>query len=835
MSYDHRSIDARWQKVWDEKKAFQAEEKSSKPKYYALDMFPYPSGAGLHIGHMASYTPTDVISRYKRNRGHNVLHPMGYDAFGLPAEQYAIQTGIHPAKTTDQAIENFRRQLKSFGFSFDWSREVSTADPKFYKWTQFIFTKLFEKGLAYQKEVPVNWCPALRTVLANEEVVDGKSERGGHPIVRMPMKQWMLKITDYAERLLQDLDKVDWPERTKEAQRNWIGKSEGATVFFKIESTSKAYAGQNEQLEVFTTRPDTLYGATFMVVAPEHPLLQTITTDEQRAAVEKYIDQSSRKLEVDRKAATDKTGVFTGAFAINPVTGKQIPIWTADYVLMDYGTGAIMAVPGHDARDFEFAQKFKLPILRVLTPKTDSAAGAGSASVGATAGASASEDLAGLPFEGEGILVNSDFLDGMTKTEAIQRMIAYLESHSQGSRRVEYKLRDWLFSRQRYWGEPFPIVHFSDKGHEQRTKALPVSELPIVLPEVADYEPSEKGEAPLARNTEWMKYKDPKTGEVGQRESDTMPGSAGSSWYFLRYIDPHNESEAVDFEKQKYWMPVDLYVGGPEHTVGHLLYARFWQKVLFDAGLVSHEEPFRKLAHQGMILAADGEKMSKSRGNTVNPDEVRDTYGADALRCYILFLGPMESDKPWQEQGIGGITRFLDRTWRACVDENGNSLADDSEVPEELNKLLHKTIKKVGEDIEALAFNTAISAMMILLNDIYKTGCRSKKILMPFLQLLSPLAPHVCEELWEKLGGSGLIVQAPWPDYDSGLTVDNVVNIGVQVNGKSRGVIEIAKDASEADAVAAAMAVESVKNAVGGKTPDKVIYKAGRILSLIVK
>lgn len=821
MSYDHRSIDARWQKVWDEKQAFKAEEVSNKPKYYALDMFPYPSGAGLHIGHMASYTPTDVISRYKRNQGHNVLHPMGYDAFGLPAEQYAIQTGVHPAKTTDQAIENFRRQLKSFGFSFDWSREISTADPKYYKWTQFIFTKLYEKGLAYQKEAPVNWCPALRTVLANDEIVDGKSERGGHPIVRMPMKQWMLKITDYAERLLTDLDKVDWPERTKEAQRNWIGKSEGATVHFKVQSEAKSFAGHNEALEVFTTRPDTLFGATFMVIAPEHPLLKLIATDTQKAAVDAYIDQSSRKLEVDRKAATDKTGVFTGAFAINPLTHQPIPIWTADYVLMDYGTGAIMAVPAHDARDFEFAQKFKLPIVQVL--KDPSQVESSEKHLDA--------DVTKLPYEGEGVLFNSDFLNGMTKSAAIKRAISHLEAHSLGTKRVEYKLRDWLFSRQRYWGEPFPLVNFPEKG----IKALPVNELPVLLPEVADYEPTEKGEAPLARSTDWLKYMDPRTGLVGQRETDTMPGSAGSSWYFLRYIDPHNDSEMVNFEKQKYWMPVDLYVGGPEHTVGHLLYSRFWTKVLFDAGLISSEEPFRKLAHQGMILAADGEKMSKSRGNTVNPDEVRDTYGADALRCYILFLGPMEADKPWQEQGIGGITRFLDRTWRACLDENGKSLGDDSEVPEELNRLLHKTIKKVGDDIETLSFNTAISAMMILLNDIYKTGSKSKKVLLPFLQILSPFAPHVCEEIWEKMGGNGLIVSAPWPQYDSDLTVDNVVNIGVQVNGKSRGVITIAKDASEADAVAAAMAVDTVSKATGGKSPDKVIYKAGRILNLIVK
>lgn len=803
MSYDHKRIDSRWQKIWEEKQAFKAEENSSKPKFYALDMFPYPSGAGLHIGHMASYTPTDVVARYKRNKGFNVLHPMGYDAFGLPAEQYAIQTGIHPAVTTNKAIENFRRQLKSFGFSFDWNREISTCDPKYYKWTQFIFLKLFEKGLAYQKEVPVNWCPALRTVLANEEVVDGKSERGGHPVIRVPMRQWMLKITSYAERLLNDLDKVDWPQRTKDAQRNWIGKSEGASVFFPVEGH------EGEKLEVFTTRPDTLFGVTFMVIAPEHPLIRKISSPEQKAAVEAYIDQAARKLEVDRKAATEKTGVFTGAYARHPLTNELIPIWTADYVLMDYGTGAIMAVPGHDSRDFEFAEKFGLKIVRVLEGPNEEP----------------------LPFEGEGRLVNSKFLDGLSKTEAISRMIQYLEENKLGSKRVEYKLRDWLFSRQRYWGEPFPVVHFPKAG----LKAVPFNELPVLLPEVADYEPSEKGEAPLARNTDWVRYVDPETGEVGSRETDTMPGSAGSSWYFLRYTDPHNENEPFNFEKQKYWMPVDLYVGGPEHTVGHLLYARFWQKVLFDAGLVSHDEPFAKLAHQGMILGPDGEKMSKSRGNVINPDEMRERYGADALRCYILFMGPMDRDKPWNESGIEGVNRFLDRVWRICTDGEGRLQVDDSEPSDELNRLLHKTIKKVGEDIEALSFNTAISALMILLNEVYRSGKRPEKVLKPMIQLLSPFAPHLAEELWSLMGEEGLVALAPWPDFDSNLTVDSVVTIGVQVNGKSRGTIEIAKDASEEAAVAKATELESVRNALGGKPIGKVIYKAGRILNLIVK
>lgn len=802
----HLSIDETWQKVWESKQAFKAEDPTGKsalkPKYYALDMFPYPSGAGLHMGHMASYTPTDVVSRYKRAKGFNVLHPMGYDAFGLPAEQYAIQTGIHPAVTTDKAIESFRATLKSFGFSFDWSREISTCDITYYKWTQFIFTKLFEKGLAYQKEVPVNWCPALRTVLANEEVVDGKSERGGHPVERRPMKQWMLKITSYAERLLQDLDKVNWPERTKEAQRNWIGKSEGARVHFPID-------GFDQKLEVFTTRPDTLFGVTFMVVSPEHPILETIVPEPFKPSVKDYQIASARKSEIDRKANVEKTGVFTGAHALHPITNKHIPIWVADYVLMEYGTGAIMAVPGHDERDHEFAHQFGLSITRVLKSESGDDA---------------------LPFVGEGTLVHSDFLDGMTKTDAIKKIVQHLVDNNLGERTIQYKLRDWLFSRQRYWGEPFPIVHYSKSG----MKALPPNELPATLPNVADYEPSEQGEAPLARNADWVKYKDPKTGEEGRRETDTMPGSAGSSWYFLRYCDPQNTSAPFDFEKQKYWMPVDLYVGGAEHTVGHLLYARFWQKVLFDVGLVSTDEPFQKLAHQGMVLGIDGEKMSKSRGNVVNPDEMKHKYGADALRLHILFMGPMDGDKPWNESGIDGVMRFLDRVWRLACDDEGKVHASGSEIPEELNRSMHKTIKKVQEDIETLGFNTAVSAMMIFVNETYKAGVRPLPLVKNLVQLLAPFAPHMCEELWKRLGGDGLVALAPWPKFDSALTIDSTVTMGVQVNGKSRGAIEIAVDATEEAAVALALAVGTVSNAIGGKKLTKVIYKPGKILNLIV-
>jgi leucyl-tRNA synthetase len=800
MAYSHRDIDEKWQKKWEDSKSFKAEPDSNKPKYYALDMFPYPSGAGLHVGHLASYTPTDILARYQRARGFNVLHPMGYDAFGLPAEQYAIQTGIHPAETTNKSITNFRRQLKSFGYSFDWDREISTCEPDFYKWTQFIFLKLFEKGLAYQKEVPVNWCPALKTVLANEEVVDGKSERGGHPVIRKPMKQWMLKITDYAERLLTGLDQLDWPERTKEGQRNWIGKSEGAVVKFGIKEL-------NESLEVFTTRPDTLFGVTFMVLAPEHPLVSKMTSAAQKAAVEKYADQTSRKSEVDRKASTEKTGVFTGAVALHPLTGAEIPIWIADYVLMDYGTGAIMAVPGHDARDFDFAKMYDLPVKRVLASDTE------------------------LPFEGEGQLVDSDFLTGLSKTEAVQKMITHLEAKKLGERKVQYKLRDWLFSRQRYWGEPFPIVHFGDV-----TEGVPENELPVLLPAVADYEPTEEGEPPLARVKEFVEYKDRRTGRVGRRNTDTMPGSAGSSWYFLRYTDPHNSKEAFSFDAQKYWMPVDLYVGGPEHTVGHLLYSRFWTKVLFDAGLTSYDEPFKKLAHQGDILGPDGQRMSKSRGNVINPDEVREEYGADATRLYICFMGPFDKSKPWSSQGIEGVRRFLDRLWRLVVDEDGRVQAEDAEnIPESLNKLLHKTVKKVGEDIEKMNFNTAISAMMVLVNELYRLNLKPRKLLKTLSQLLMPLAPHLAEEIWEKLGGSGLVSLAPWPSFDPELVVDDLMEMGVQVNGKMRGTIQVTEQTSESDAVQMAQEIVAVKNALEAKAIAKVVYKPGKILNLIVK
>jgi leucyl-tRNA synthetase len=795
MSFDHLNIEPKWQAEWDKTHCFEVKLDKSKPKYYVLDMFPYPSSQGLHVGHPEGYTASDIVSRYKRANGFNVLHPMGYDAFGLPAEQYAIQTGVHPAITTEEAIVNFRRQLKALGFSFDWSREISTCDPKYYKWTQYIFTILHEKGLAYQKEVPVNWCPALKTVLANEEVVDGKSERGGHPVVRVPMKQWMLKITAYAEKLLEGLDKIDWPERTKDGQRNWIGKSEGAEIKFKLN-------GFDETITVFTTRPDTIFGATFMVLAPEHPLVKKITTTECKTEVEEYIKRASTKSELDRQANTEKTGCFTGATVEHPFTKQKVPVWISDYVLVTYGTGAIMAVPAHDERDFEFAKKFGLEIKRVI-------------------------DGGDLPFCDEGKIVNSDFLNGViSKPDGISLAIKKIEESKLGKKHTTYKLRDWLFSRQRYWGEPFPVVRFPNG----ELKSLPKDELPVLLPQVADYEPSEKGESPLSRNKDWVQYKDGAT-----RETDTMPGSAGSSWYFLRYTDPHNEHEPFSQEAQEYWMPVDLYVGGPEHTVGHLLYSRFWQKVLFDAGLVKHDEPFFKLLHQGMILGEDGEKMSKSRGNVINPDVVIKNYGADALRVYEMFMGPIDKDKPWQDNGIDGVRRFLDRVWRATVSESGVSNGTDQELSDSTKKVMHKTIKKVTEDIESLSFNTAISQMMIFTNELYKTGDRNKEALKNLAQLLMPFAPHIAEELWQKLGGQGLVSLAPWPKYDLSLTIDDQITLGVQVNGKMRGTIDVAPDADESTAVGLALKITSVQNALGEKPPVKVIYKAGKILNLIAK
>lgn len=812
MSYQPSKIETKWQTHWHEKNIFKTEQVSSKPKYYILDMFPYPSSSGLHVGHPEGYTATDILARYKRARGFNVLHPMGWDAFGLPAEQYALKTGVHPAITTASAVKTFRRQLQMLGFSYDWSREISTCDAKYYKWTQYIFTKLYEKGLAYRKEVPVNWCPELRTVLANEEVVDGKSERGGHPVYRVPMKQWMLRITAYAERLLNDLDKLDWPEGTKELQRNWIGKSEGLQLKFKV------VGHENSQLEIFTTRPDTLWGATYMVLAPEHPLVKSITTDDQRKVIEAYITAAAQKSEMARQEQTkEKSGAFTGAFAINPVTGGQIPVWISDYVMMSYGTGAIMAVPAHDERDHAFATAFKLPIITVVQAQTQDS------------------ETVGL-FEGEGVSVNSGFITGLKTQEAKAKVIDWAEAKGLGKRTTQYKLRDWLFSRQRYWGEPFPVIHRADGGME----IVPMNELPVTLPDVKSYEPTGTGESPLAAITDFTNTK-ARDGSAARRETDTMPGSAGSSWYFLRYIDPHNEDEPWSKSAEKYWMPVDLYLGGPEHAVGHLLYSRFWTKVLFDVGLATHDEPFQKLVHQGMILGEDGEKMSKSRGNVINPDDVVKEYGADTLRMYEMFMGPLDRDKPWSTTAIEGVYRFAQRTWRVFVDDGDHDhpkplqiLATDDSPTAEDTKILHKTIKKVTEDIEAMRFNTAISSMMVFINHFTKLDKRPKACLKPFVQLLNPFAPHLAEELWSLLGERTELTYTPWPKFDEALAKDDAVTIAVQVLGKTRGTVDVEPGASQETVQKLATELASVQNQLAGKQIKKVIFVPNKIINFVV-
>ena len=798
MTYSHSEIDKKWQIKWQEEQVFFSTIDKTRPKFYALTMFPYPSGEGLHIGHLAPCTPMDVVARYKRTKGFNVLHPIGYDAFGLPAEQYAIQTGVHPEEVTKKAIDNFRRQLKSFGYSFDWPREVSTCDSTYYKWTQYIFKILFKRKLAYQTEVPVNWCPSLRTVLANEEVIDGKSERGEHEVIRKPMKQWMLKITEYSERLLKDLEGIDWPERTKQAQKNWIGKSTGALINF-VGSENKSH-----NLQAFTTRPDTLFGVTYIVLAPEHPLLLEIITPEQKKEVVDYREKCLKKSEVDRKMNQNKTGVFTGAYVQHPITGKSLPVWVSDYVLMDYGTGSVMAVPAHDERDFEFAKKFRLPIQQVIECKD-------------------------LPYIEDGLHIHSSYknfsMDGLKNKEAIASVIDYLEKKKLGQRKTQYKLRDWLFSRQRYWGEPFPIIHTA-KGAE----AVSDEELPVKLPPTADYEPTEKGEPPLARIQSFVNYKNKEGKSVGKRETDTMPGSAASSWYFLRYLDPHNDKKAFAFEAQKYWMPVDLYLGGAEHSVGHLLYSRFWQKVLYDEGLVSHKEPFQKLVHQGVILGKDGHRMSKSRGNGVSPDQIREEYGADAVRIYICFLGPFDKDKPWSSQGILGSRRFLERTWRLSQESKGKT----DSLSEKIEKNLHSTIKKVTNDIESLNFNTAISALMILVNGIYKENIKNEVLIKTISQLLMPFAPHISEEIWQYLGGEGLVSIAKWPEYDDSKTISDTSSIGVQVNGKLRGALVLSHSATEEEALQKSLEIPGVQKAIENKKIKKCIYKAGKIINLIV-
>lgn len=795
--YDHQSIEKKWQKRWLEEKTFRCDTSDfSKPKYYVLDMFPYPSGNGLHVGHPEGYTATDIIARKKRMEGYNVLHPMGWDAFGLPAEQFALQTGHHPAEFTKKNINHFREQIQSLGFSYDWDREISTADPSYYKWTQWIFTQLYKKGLAYVDEIPVNWCPELKTVLANEEVIDGKSERGGYPVIRKPMRQWVLKITAYAERLLKDLDEVDWPTSTKEMQRNWIGKSQGANVIFKID-------GHDKEFTVFTTRCDTLFGATYCVMAPEHPFVSDITTPEQKEAVEAYQKLCQTKSDLERTDLNkDKTGVFTGAYAINPVNGKKVPVWISDYVLASYGTGAIMAVPAHDTRDYEFAKKFGIEIIPVLE------------------GGNIEEEA----FTGDGVHINSQWLNGLNKEEAIAKMIQWLEENKAGEAKVTYKLRDWLFSRQRYWGEPIPIVHMEDGT----MRTVDVDELPLELPATTNFKPSDTGESPLAHCTDWLSVEI--DGVKGTRETNTMPQWAGSCWYYIRYIDPKNDKAIGDPKLLEHWLPVDLYVGGAEHAVLHLLYARFWHKVLYDCGVVKSKEPFQKLFHQGMILGSNGEKMSKSRGNVINPDEIVASHGADALRVYEMFMGPLEAALPWSTTGLDGTRKWLERVNRFYTEVAEFTEENDHR----LDRVYHATVKKVTNDIDTLNFNTAISQMMIFINECYKTKTIYRPYAIGFLKMFACFAPHLGEELWATtFDQKDSITYKPWPTYDEAMLVDKTVTIVVQVNGKVRGKFEAAADAQEAKIQEQALQLENVQHQLEGKTVRKVIVVKGKVVNIV--
>ncbi|WP_028987158.1 leucine--tRNA ligase [Thermicanus aegyptius] len=805
MSFQHREIEKKWQRYWEEKKVFKTrEEDRTKPKFYVLDMFPYPSGAGLHVGHPEGYTATDIIARMKRMQGYNVLHPMGWDAFGLPAEQYALDTGNNPRDFTEKNIRHFREQIKSLGFSYDWDREINTTDPNYYKWTQWIFLKLYEKGLAYIDEVPVWWCPALGTVLANEEVIDGRSERGNHPVERRPMKQWMLRITAYADRLLEDLEELDWPEHIKEMQRNWIGRSEGAEIHFALEDIE-------EEVIVFSTRPDTLFGATYLVLAPEHPLVEKITRPEQHEEVERYLEEVKKKSDLERTdLAKEKTGVFTGAYALHPVTGEKVPIWIADYVLYHYGTGAIMAVPGHDERDYEFAVKFNLPIVEVVK----------------------GGDLTKEAYTGDGEHVNSDFLNGLKNKEAIRKMTDWLAEHGKGRKKVTYRLRDWLFSRQRYWGEPIPIVHMEDGS----LKPVPYEELPLTLPETDQIRPSGTGESPLANIKEWVEVVDEKTGLKGRRETNTMPQWAGSSWYFLRFIDPHNQEAPADPEKLKYWLPVDLYIGGAEHAVLHLLYARFWHKVLYDLGIVPTKEPFQKLFNQGMILGENNEKMSKSRGNVVNPDEIVHSHGADTLRLYEMFMGPLDASKAWSTTGLDGARRFLERIWRLYITEEGklNPAIREGITESPLDKVYHQTVKKVTEDYEGLRFNTGISQLMIFINEAYKQDVLPKNYMEGFVKLLSPIAPHLGEELWERLGHTESIAYESWPTYDPDKLEEAMIEVVVQLNGKVRTKLLMPKEVTEKEMEERALGSEEVQKHLVGKQVRKVITVPGKLVNIVV-
>jgi leucyl-tRNA synthetase len=835
MSYDHKQIEKKWQKYWAKHNSFITHDDPNKEKFYALDMFPYPSGQGLHVGHPEGYTATDILSRMKRSQGYSVLHPMGWDAFGLPAEQYALDTGNDPAEFTKKNIETFKRQINSLGFSYDWNREINTTDPEYYKWTQWIFTKLYEHGLAYEAEVAVNWVPELGTVISNEEVIDGKSERGGYDVIRKPMRQWMLKITAYADRLLDDLELVDWPENIKDMQRNWIGRSEGANVTFKVKDS-------DETITVFTTRADTLFGASYLVLAPELKLVDTITTPEQKAAVEAYQAEVSKKSDLDRTdLSKTKTGAFTGAYAINPVNGKEIPIWIADYVLGSYGTGAVMAVPAHDERDFEFAEKFGIEKIQVID----------------------GGDITKEAYSGDGVHINSGFLDGLNKEAANEKMYQWLEENNCGKREVTYRLRDWLFSRQRYWGEPIPVIHWEDGT----TTTVPESELPLRLPKTDDIKPSGTGESPLANITDWINVVDPETGKKGKRETNTMPQWAGSSWYHLRYIDPHNKKELADYKKLERWLPVDIYIGGAEHAVLHLLYARFWHKFLYDIGVVPTKEPYQKLFNQGMILGQsfrdsrgalvptnmvekrDGQwvnsetgevleeapaKMSKSLKNVVNPDDVIDKYGADTLRMYEMFMGPLDASIAWSENGLEGSRKFLERVWRLIVDENGKLRDRITTINDgKLTKVYHQTVKKVTEDMENLHFNTAISQMMVFVNEANKADSLPYEYIAGFVQLLAPIAPHIGEELWSILGHDESLTNAPWPTYDEAALVEEEVEVVFQVNGKVRAKLNVARGLDKQELEEKALAAAEIQSFIEGKTVRKVIVVPDKLVNIV--
>ncbi len=834
--YPFGQIEKKWQDYWEKEKTFKVSEDPAFPKEkrkYVLDMFPYPSGAGLHVGHPEGYTATDIYSRYLKMNGYNVLHPMGFDAFGLPAENYAIKTGTHPHVTTLKNIENFTRQLKSLGFSYDWDRLISTCNPDYYKWTQWIFEKLFERGLAYEASTPINWCPSCKTGLANEEVKEGRCERCGALVEKKNIRQWILRITAYADRLLEDLDLLDWPESVKTMQRNWIGRSEGAAVFFKID-------GMDEALEVYTTRCDTLFGATYMVIAPEHKLVPALTTPEQKEAVEKYVNEVKNKSDLERTdLAKTKTGVFTGSYAINPVNGKKIPIWIADYVLISYGTGAIMAVPAHDERDWEFAKKFNLPIIGVLKGDWD-----------------VNEKV----WEEDGIHVNSEWLDGLNKEDAIKKMLSWLEEHKAGHKAINYKLRDWIFSRQRYWGEPIPLIHCKKCG----TQVVPEEELPLTLPEVTKYEPSGTGESPLVNVPSWVNTKCPKCGGPATRETNTMPQWAGSCWYYLRFIDPKNDNAFVDPEKEKYWMPVDLYVGGTEHAVLHLLYARFWHKVLYDLGVVSTKEPFHRLVNQGMITSfayqkknkvlvpadkvkeEDGKfydtesgeevfqviaKMSKSLKNVINPDDFIKNYGADSVRLYEMFMGPLTESKPWATAGFMGVYRFLEKVWKIISEKK----IVDTEPDKELDRLMNKTIRKVTKDTESLSFNTAISQMMVLSNELAKRDEVPRLVMENFTLLLSPYAPHIAEEMWSMLGHQPSVSRVAWPKWDEAKCQDDEIEIAVQVNGKLRGRLRVTPDVTKDDLLKAAKEDEKVSKWLEGKELVKEIVVPSKLVNFVVR